>query len=263
MYYFGTPETTIAKSLLGELHLPRLSTGEHITIGSSLGIGVGPFGEALETCLCSDLVCFVPNDCALFPNAWPEFADPVAIDDSPRDNDMALVGAIRIAEDLGLAGQIIINDDANSLPNPTNWTGQVIIGSNTPNPIILSPDSAAPYTAPYYTAKSSVLGGGAVGLAHVDQPLVPERGVPLDDLELGLRELDRLLQDLIGNIELAKVVQGRAYGDAQDSTMIKLKVLGQRTSIKHHPPSVRGGAEVFELDGADEGLNDVGGHGRR
>ncbi len=69
-----------------------------------------------------------------------------------------LSGTIDINQSQGLRGQIIINAD--NMSTPGTWTGPVIVGS-----ITLDNGASGDYTAPYYNALPSVLGGGSVGLA--------------------------------------------------------------------------------------------------
>ncbi len=57
-----------------------------------------------------------------------------------------------------LDGQIIVNQDLNG---SFDWEGDIQL----PGGIFIGPGQSQPYMAPYYTATSSSLGGGAVGLA--------------------------------------------------------------------------------------------------
>lgn len=97
-----------------------------------------------------------------------------------------------------------------------------------------------------------------IGLAHAHQPFMSKRGVLLHDRELVARQLSRLLQDLIWNIDLADVVQRRPDTQPQDLGVTQAVRLRKHACVEHHPPGMCGCRLILEFDRLDEGHDDVG-----
>lgn len=121
-------------------------------------------GSTPDTCGCAGLSP-THTSCTLNTSSpgWPAAAG--ATDDSPRNFSYAAVGAVKVADDDALAGQVIINkanasDDAADL-----WSGDAVLDEFATVPIVIATGSTTPFNAPYYDEPSTPLGTGAIGLA--------------------------------------------------------------------------------------------------
>ncbi|MFN7022433.1 MAG: hypothetical protein ACK4WH_14045 [Phycisphaerales bacterium] len=157
-----TPSVKINEHLLGELFLPWSPLGQIIRIDRRLGTG-NENSETDDRCPCD--TAQVPSDlCNDLVPGWPANTTPPATDPSPRNIGVAATGAIRIADEIGLKGQIVINGSNLETTPAKAWSGAVVIGETATTPIVLATGSASPHTAPYYETSSAMLGGGSVGL---------------------------------------------------------------------------------------------------
>lgn len=145
IWFEGDYGASVDGDVLGDLHLRHLPAMATILIGGRLGDHVEPCSS------CSSAF----GSCESVDNLD---------EDSPRDvidSGDPDYGRILLRDDYSLSGQIIINSDAELTPGD-GWEGLVQIGEESP--ISLQPGNLDPKYAPYYTALSSELGGGAVGL---------------------------------------------------------------------------------------------------
>lgn len=163
VWFKSTPQATVSGNMLGEFYLPALASAEKIWIGERLGTGGGE--EPVDDCPCNFASPNGQDDCALRTDGgWPTEG---VTDFTPRrmlGEEIAEVGAVRIASPTGLAGQVIIRRLVGDQTDAQAWSGKVIVGDGTGTPVVLAPESDSPDEAPYYKRVSSELGNGAVGL---------------------------------------------------------------------------------------------------